>query len=101
MSIREYRGSAADPTQGVVIAADSVHRRVKRWLHAAALALGALLVSQAGPAAAALSPPTVDACPSSGDPPIDPGSTRTHPGHWHNPKRSGTGWDFSILVIPR
>jgi RHS repeat-associated protein len=42
----------------------------------------------------ALPPPSQSACPASGDPPIDPGSTRTHPGHWHNPKRSGTGWDF-------
>ncbi|UXI70133.1 RHS repeat-associated core domain-containing protein [Tahibacter amnicola] len=44
-------------------------------------------------AAAAVSPPDPAVCPAS-TPVLDSGSTKIFPGHWHNPQRHGTGWDF-------
>lgn len=90
MSLGDFRGNAAIAASS---ATAGVGRRARQWLHAAAFVLGALFVGHPG-VAEAIAVPTADACPATGDPPVNPGSLRTHPGHWHNPKRSGTGWDF-------
>ncbi|MBL8298725.1 MAG: hypothetical protein JNN30_10305, partial [Rhodanobacteraceae bacterium] len=91
MSVREFRGAVVDIANGVMCDAGCTGRRVNGgWL---VLLLVLLFLGYTG-AAGAISPPTEDACPASGDPPVIPGSVRTHPGHWHNPRRSGTGWDF-------
>src|SRR6478735_1702697 len=90
VSVGNFQGTAAAAANGS--AKPGVPSRLRRWLHAAALLLIVVFAVQAE-TAAAITPPTADACPASGDPPIAPGTVRTHPGHWHNPKRSGTGWD--------
>ncbi|MDC8011242.1 RHS repeat-associated core domain-containing protein [Tahibacter soli] len=63
------------------------------WMRRAVLFAALCAAGQASAQMARPAAPAADAC-SIVEPPIDPGSTPAFPGHWYNPKRQGTGWDF-------
>src|SRR5689334_14794338 len=52
------------------------------------------LVLLLGSASAASVYPPATVCPQNGTPQVPPGTSPVSPGHWLNPKRAGTGWNF-------